>query len=165
MTISKPIIKEIQDNENALSELEKEIYSNKSESIQKIIGSFPTVYIHNWSKYNKYEVYVGETNNIFNRTREHFYVSAKNKDWHGSLKKRDASLYIIGHEHFNKSLTLDIENRLMHYLMSVDNVRQVHNGRGNPQGNYYPSNLMLFLVKCGENYIVETINYFQMKVL
>ncbi len=47
MTISKPIIKEIQDNENALSELEKEIYSNKSESIQKIIGSFPTVYIHN----------------------------------------------------------------------------------------------------------------------
>ena len=110
MTISKPIIKEIQDNENALSELEKEIYSNKSESIQKIIGSFPTVYIHNWSKYNKYEVYVGETNNIFNRTREHFYVSAKNKDWHGSLKKRDASLYIIGHEHFNKSLTLDIEN-------------------------------------------------------
>ena len=26
-------------------------------------------------------------------------------------------------------------------------------------------NLMLFLVKCGENYIVETINYFQMKVL
>ena len=24
--------------------------------------------------------------------------------------------------------------------MSVDNVRQVHNGRGNPQGNYYPSN-------------------------
>ena len=37
--------------------------------------------------------------------------------------KTDASLYIIGHEHFNKSLTLDVENRLMHYLMSVDKVR------------------------------------------
>lgn len=33
--------------------------------------------------------------------------------------------------HFNKSLTLDVENRLMHYLMSVDKVHQVHNGRGN----------------------------------
>lgn len=28
----------------------------------------------------------------------------------------------------------------MHYLMSVDSVKQVHNGRGNPQGNYYPRN-------------------------
>lgn len=93
MTISKPIIKEIQDNENALSELEKEIYSNKSESIQKIIGSFPTVYIHNWSKYNKYEVYVGETNNIFNRTREHFCVSAKIKTGMAVLKKGCFSVY------------------------------------------------------------------------
>ena len=55
------------------------------------------------------------------------------------MMKTDASLYIIGHEHFNKSLTLDVENRLMHYLMSVDKVHQVHNGRGNPQKHYYPS--------------------------
>lgn len=55
------------------------------------------------------------------------------------MLQKDASLYIIGHEHFNKSLTLDVENRLMHYLMSVDKVRQVHNGRGNPQKSYYPS--------------------------
>lgn len=54
----------------------------------------------------------------------------------------------------------------MHYLMSVDNVRQVHNGRGNLREIITRQmNLMLFLVKCGENYIVEMINYFQMKVL
>ena len=49
-----------------------------------------------------------------------------------------ASLYIIGHEHFNKSLTLDIENRLMLYMMSVDRVKKIHNMRGNPQSKFYP---------------------------
>lgn len=41
-------------------------------------------------------------------------------------------------KHFNKSLTLDIENRLMHYLMSVEQVKQIHDLRGNPQNRYYP---------------------------
>ncbi len=36
-------------------------------------------------------------------------------------------MYVIGHELFNKSLTLDIENRLMQYLLSVDNISMVHN--------------------------------------
>lgn len=57
----------------------------------------------------------------------------KHETWQYRMMKTDASLYIIGHEHFNKSMTLDVENRLMHYLMSVDKVHQVHNGRGNPQ--------------------------------
>ena len=46
--------------------------------------------------------------------------------------------FIIGHEHFNKSLTLDIENRLMHYMMSVERVKHVYNLRDNPQTSYYP---------------------------
>ena len=52
--------------------------------------------------------------------------------------EKDASLFIIGHEHFNKSMTLDIENRLMHYMMSVERVKHVHNLRDNPQTSYYP---------------------------
>ncbi|WP_294782747.1 DUF2075 domain-containing protein [uncultured Eubacterium sp.] len=139
MTVSKPIIREIKDNEKALAELEKVILPNESEKVQKIIQNFPTVYIHNWPESGQYEVYVGETNNIFNRTREYYHNRIKDEMWQAKLLGRDASLYIIGHDHFNKSLTLDVENRLMHYLMSVDSVRQVHNGRGNPQGNYYPS--------------------------
>lgn len=48
-------------------------------------------------------------------------------------------MFVIGHHHFNKSLTLDIENRLMLYLLSVDNVSNVQNRRGNPQNKYYTS--------------------------
>ena len=138
--VKNPIIREIKDNETSLAEFEKEVLPKEPEKNQKYIRNFPTVYIHNWSEIGKYEVYVGESNNIFNRTREHYHNRIKNENWQHKLIGKDASLYIIGHEHFNKSLTLDVENRLMHYLMSVDSVRQVHNGRGNPQGNYYPSN-------------------------
>ncbi|RSK20788.1 hypothetical protein D8800_08595 [Streptococcus oralis] len=49
-------------------------------------------------------------------------------------------MFIIGHNHFNKSLTLDIENRLMLYLSSVGNVIRVQNRKENPQNEYYTSN-------------------------
>ena len=136
---SKPIIRKIKDNETALAEFEKEIKTNEAEDTKDIIMNFPTVYIHNWPETNKYDVYVGESNNIFARTRQHYHNRIKHETWQHRMLQKDASLYIIGHEHFNKSLTLDVENRLMHYLMSVDKVRQVHNGRGNPQKSYYPS--------------------------
>lgn len=138
--ISQPIIRKIKDNEIALAEFEKYLLSNEDNKVQEVIMNFPTVYIHNWSKTEKYEVYVGESNNIFNRTREHYHNRVNDEKWQHRLLNKNASLYIIGHEHFNKSLTLDIENRLMHCLMSVDSVKQVHNGRGNPQRNYYPQN-------------------------
>lgn len=39
-------------------------------------------------------------------------------------------------------MTLDIENRLMLYMMSVERVRKIHNLRGNPQSRYYPDSEM-----------------------
>ena len=51
-------------------------------------------------------------------------------------------MYIIGHKYFNKSLTLDIENRLLHYLLSSESVKNVNNRRGNPQNDYYTSEIM-----------------------
>ena len=48
-------------------------------------------------------------------------------------------MLVIGLNHFNKYLTLDIENRLMLYLSSVDQVERVQNRRGNPQNQYYTS--------------------------
>lgn len=137
--VAKPILRIIKDNEIALAEFEKEMLPRESEEIQDIIMNFPTVYIHNWTDTGMYEVYVGESNNIFRRTRDHYQNRIKNESWQHKLMGKDATLYIIGHEHFNKSLTLDIENRLMHYLMSVGKVRQVHNARSNPQNRYYPS--------------------------
>lgn len=33
---------------------------------------FPTVYIHIWKNAEDYEVYIGESNNIIQRTRQHY---------------------------------------------------------------------------------------------
>ena len=138
MAVAKPIIKQIKDNREALDFLENVSLPSEDEKTQKIIRDFPTVYIHNWKDSSDFEVYVGESNNIFQRTRQHYDSASDTTKWQSRLTERDASLFIIGHEHFNKSLTLDIENRLMHYMMSADHVRHVHNLRDNPQKDYYP---------------------------
>ena len=136
--IAKPIIRHISDNKDALEFFKREILPTEDFKTQDIIMNFPTVYIHNWQDTGMFEVYVGESNDIFKRTRQHYEDSKDNSKWQSNLLGKDASLFIIGHEHFNKSLTLDIENRLMHYLSSVNCVRHVHNMRGNPQTSYYP---------------------------
>lgn len=133
------IIKKIEDNSSALKDLELEVLSTDTEIEQNVLFSFPTVYIHNWKDTDKYEVYVGETNDILTRTRQHYLQIGVEGAWQNSLRNKNANLYIIGHKHFNKSLTLDIENRLIQYLLSADSVKRVHNLRGNPQNQYYPS--------------------------
>lgn len=140
--IAQPIIKHICDTEDALSDFEDHILPNEDEQTQELIKNFPTIYIHNWKDSKNFEVYIGETNHIFRRTREHYALINDPKQWQSKLLKYPASLYIIGHEHFNKSMTLDIENRLMHYMMSVDSIKSVHNQRKNPQPHYYPMNEM-----------------------
>jgi hypothetical protein len=136
--LAEPIIRQIKDNREGLERFEQEILHTEEEKAQEIIMNFPTVYIHNWKNSGTYEVYVGESNDVFKRTRQHYDQAADQRKWQHKLLKKDARLFIIGHEHFNKSLTLDIENRLMHYLMSVDRVKHVHNLRDNPQTSYYP---------------------------
>lgn len=137
-SVAKPIIKQIKDRQDALDFFEHVSLPKEDEKTQEIIMNFPTVYIHNWQEFGDFEVYVGESNDIFKRTRQHYDAASDNSKWQSKLLEKDASLFIIGHEHFNKSLTLDIENRLMHYMMSVDRVKHVHNLRDNPQTSYYP---------------------------
>ena len=139
MQLASPIIKKIKDNEKSLNDFELKMNVNKNKLEKKIINNYPTVYIHTWNKNDKFEVYVGESNNIFQRTKEHFRDSKKGNKWQKNLNNNDAELYIIGHKHFNKSLTLDIENRLMHYSSGAENIRKVHNFRENPQNEYYTS--------------------------
>lgn len=103
----------------------------------KILTKYPTVYIHNWRPGEAYEVYVGESNNIYRRTKEHAQSSTDKNSWQYQAKKYNDKLYIIAHDHFNKSLTLDIENKLIEYMMSIHGVDKVHNEKGNPQGDYY----------------------------
>lgn len=141
MGVSQPIIIKIEDNPKALKDFQKKYLPKEKDKTQEIIASFPTVYIHNWKNTGDYEVYIGESNNIFTRTRQHYDAGRSDeKSWQREMSKKSASLFIIGHEHFNKSMTLDIENRLMHYLVSVPKVKRIHNLRGNPQNKYYPAN-------------------------
>ena len=139
MSVKKePIIHRINDNMEGLQNFQNEINMNATKEEQDIMFQFPTVYIHNWKDTEDYEVYIGESNNIVQRTKQHYDNMQNQKKWQSQLCNNNASLYVIGHEHFNKSLTLDIENRLMLYLMSVDRVKKIHNLRGNPQNRYYP---------------------------
>ncbi len=135
MEIAEPMVRKIEDTPKALGQFEKEISGESKE----ILAEFPTVYIHSWEDTDEYEVYIGESNDVFRRSREHFEVSQKDPNsWQRKMRDKGGSLYILGHEHFNKSLTLDVENCLMQYMISVPKVRQIHNLRGNPQNHYYP---------------------------
>lgn len=137
-SVAFPVIKRIDDNREALETFENVSLPLEGKKTRELIQSFPTVYVHDWQDSGDFEVYVGESNDIFKRTRQHFESMSDKTKWQNNLAKKGAELYIIGHEHFNKSLTLDIENRLMHYMMGVERVRHVHNMRGNPQTRYYP---------------------------
>ena len=60
--------------------------------------NFPTVYIHNWKETNDYEVYIGESNNIIQRTKQHYDMCLDKSKWQHKLLSQNASLYIIGHK-------------------------------------------------------------------
>ena len=57
--------------------------------------------------------------------------------WKSFYSSNTSSMYVIGHPFFNKSLTLDIENKFMQYLSSVDAVTSIFNSRTNQQNEYY----------------------------
>ncbi|CAI2610389.1 DUF2075 domain-containing protein [Apilactobacillus apinorum] len=105
----------------------------------KLITRYPTVYIViDKIRKNKFKAYVGETNNIIRRTEEHLKSEAEYRtDWLELNKSNDAKLIVIAHKEFNKSLTLDIENQLMQYLVSDDAIVELNNRRSNDQDLYY----------------------------
>lgn len=133
-----PMIKEYPYNNQGLKELEE----GESREESKIISRYPTVYVVNDKKKKKiHSVYVGETNNIAKRTAQHLHDDPKSReDWRELSESKTAKMYVIGHQHFNKSMTLDIENQLMLYLSSVENVKALYNRRSNDQDEYYPVN-------------------------
>lgn len=65
MAVAKPIIRQIKDNSESLDFFETVSLPSEDEKTRKIIMDFPTVYIHNWKDSGDFEVYVGESNNIF----------------------------------------------------------------------------------------------------
>lgn len=135
--IQSPVVIEIDYSNRTFDQLKETIAPKHS----KLIFDYPTVYIVNDENKNKYSVYVGETTDIIRRTNQHLSDDIKKdrEDWRQFEQSKTSKMFVIGHNHFNKSLTLDIENRLMLYLSSVDQVERVQNRRGNPQNQYYTS--------------------------
>lgn len=81
---------------------------------------------------------MGETNDIQRRTFQHLDADPKKRaDFFNFKNSKNVSIYVIDHEHFNKSMTRDIENRLMQYLSSVPAVKHLNNRRHNDQNKYY----------------------------
>lgn len=139
-----PVIFETKYDVKNAKELESKIYQKYGNNYEteKLLTEYPTVYIINslLSNKDKYAVYVGETNDIQRRTIEHLGEDPKiRQDFADFKKSSNAEMYVIGHNHFNKSMTLDIENRLMQYLTSVSAVSKLNNRRFNDQNEYYNS--------------------------
>ncbi|MBZ2041409.1 DUF2075 domain-containing protein [Streptococcus sanguinis] len=140
--IQSPIVREIEYASNSLVKLKNQLSLSKNKNDFKFLFDYPVVYIVNDEKKNQFSVYIGETTDIIRRTSQHLIDDIKKEnrdDWRDFATSSTTKMFVIGHNHFNKSLTLDIENRLMLYLSSVDNVTRVQNRRGNPQNEYYTS--------------------------
>ena len=141
--VKSPIVREIEYTSDSLVNLKNQLKLSERKNDIKFLFDYPVVYIVNDENNNQFSVYVGETTDIIRRTNQHLIDDIKKEnrnDWRDFAKSSTTKMFVIGHNHFNKSLTLDIENRLMLYLSSVENVIRVHNRKENPQNEYYTSN-------------------------
>lgn len=142
--------------------------ASSDEETRRLLLEFPTVYVIYQRADGGYRVYVGETNNIAQRTKTHLEVDSRTSrlsrldldvafrpiedslneviepsKWK-MFRDGDSTILVVGHSLFNKSLTLDIEDRLMLYLSSVEDVSgassvQLTNARRNIQTDYFTS--------------------------
>lgn len=145
--VSEPVIEEVPFTSDGIIELATNLTKNQHRKAQeKYILTYPTVYlIHRDANkklnQNHYTVYVGETNNIRQRTSQHLKIDSKSRsDWSEMVDDNHSKMIVIGHEHFNKSMTLDIENQFMLYLSSINTIDHLDNRRKNEQYDYYPAN-------------------------
>ncbi|WP_295747444.1 DUF2075 domain-containing protein [uncultured Limosilactobacillus sp.] len=146
--IPSPIIYHTKYNRETALNLDQQIQESVHDPQNtKYLVNYPTVYIINEAGTHqkaKYTVYVGETNDIQRRTIQHLDTDPTSRsDWRQLRQTPNALMYVIGHQYFNKSLTLDIENRMMHYLSGVSTVNHLNNRRDNAQSDYYKSDEMI----------------------
>lgn len=141
--VKKPVIFKTKYTELSAKKLDAQIDEEYADSEQKktLLKDYPTVYVINNAddaKKLKYTVYVGETNDIQRRTIQHIETDPASRSDFAELKDaKDVDMFVIGHEHFNKSMTLDVENKLMQYLSSVPAVEKLNNRRFNDQNKYF----------------------------
>ena len=138
--ISNPIIYELDYSDTGIKDFDSKVQETVGKDAKYLLH-YPTVYIVNdKNKEKQFSVYIGETSDIKKRTIQHLTVDPKTRsDWENLAISDSSKMYVIGHEHFNKSLTLDIENKLMLYMSSIENVDAVYNRRTNQQNDYFTS--------------------------
>lgn len=153
IVIDVPFREDDREVEQSIDDADREVDGRKvSREDRALLKTYPTVYIIHCKRHertrsgferDRFLVYVGETNSIVRRTKEHYsdeatYRSERGRKAWRQLNQSDARMLVIGQDHFNKSLTLDLENTFLSYLLAsdVEDVTLV-NGRGNPQDDYY----------------------------
>ena len=152
-TTIKPIVYIAKEKKGFINTLRSEIKAQLGQNAEYILD-YPVIYFHVWQsaadkRENRFSIYVGESTDIIERTREHFREAAKPKSkrdqgnwqYHMMEDKDDQgnvvepTLYVFGHKFFQRSLTTDLENKFIGYCDAMETARS-YNGRGNPQGKY-----------------------------
>jgi hypothetical protein len=90
---------------------------------------WPVVYIINDD--TKFEAYIGETTDTFNRMKAHLSNTSKSQL---------TAVSVISSEKFNKSATLDIESNLIKYFSGDGKYKLLNGNLGLANHNYYQKN-------------------------
>ncbi len=94
---------EIEYTVEGLKRFNKSVVSFKKKD-RKYLLDYPTVYIiNNEAIKNTYSVYIGETSDIKARANQHLIKNEINKELSELTNGHSASMFVIGHEYFNKS--------------------------------------------------------------
>lgn len=152
-TTIKPVVYKTQEVAGYLDTLADDIKASVGKDADLLL-KHPALYIHVWRSRddisnNKWSIYVGETNDIIGRTKQHWDAAkipkARRRDgnWQYHMledvddKRHQVipTVYFFGHKLFHKSLTLDIENKLIDFCFSMETAH-AYNVRGNAQGYY-----------------------------
>jgi len=155
MAVKAPIVVDVAyRDDGGIAEQIKSVGSDASDERElsdddrECLLTYPTVYIihqkHEHGGHDEYIAYVGETNSIARRTEEHYNDGSANPEGNDQAlwcrlndPHETTGMFVIGHEHFNKSLTLDVENQFLSYVLASDADIKLANGRTNPQDDYY----------------------------
>ena len=132
----------------------RRINPNRNGEFQEIFGredsfkDYPMVYLYLWKTDNKTFTYVGETEHFDIRNKQHLSkredAKAWQNEWKNASENGQAYLFIFNHREFNKSMTLDIENRLINYTTFIKTSRNL---RHNEQGQYNNKEKMFDIFK------------------
>ena len=152
-TTIKPIVYKTQEVSGFLDTLADDIKATVGSDADLLLNH-PAIYVHVWRNVydiwnDTWSIYVGETNDIVERTKQHWaeakVPAAKRRigNWQYHMiedvddqgRQVIPTVYFFGHKLFHKSLTLDIENKLIDFCLAMQTAH-THNGRGNAQGFY-----------------------------